>query len=648
MIFKVFRNLAAVACMGLAQGAAAKNSTDESLLGAYDAYRAGDPIKFARHARNLEGHVLEPWLDYWRLSMRLEDTPNREVREFLAKNGALYVGERLRADWLRVLGKRNEWQEFDRQAKLYTRDDLEISCYRWISRIEAGDEIALSEAMAMWLEPVELPDGCQRLSVVLSTRNRLSLTNIWRRVRVLFEHGQTTAAKTPLGLLPRREAPDERMLAEAARQPRNLIQRLPPILETRAAREVAVLAAIRYARNDPAGAAAALDGPLGERLAESELKYLWSVVAYEGAREHHDKALEWFARAGTAPLEDRQLAWKVRAALRDREWQIVRESIDRMSSPMRHEPAWTYWYGRALAAQGEETGSRAHFLRIAGQTDFYGLLANEELGYLATLPQEKHVPSQDEVAAAAANPGLARSLELIRLGIRIEGVREWLFTIRPFDDVQLLAASELAKRNGVYDRAIHTADRTVRLHNFTLRYPVPYHDVIREYAASHGVDEAWVLGLVRQESRFNTDARSGAGAAGLMQVMPRTARYVAAKMGLRNYRARSVTDLETNVTLGTGYLKLVMEQLGHPVLASAAYNAGPARARRWRDDKPLEGAIYVETIPFPETRDYVKKVMANSVFYAALLEKQAVPLKKRLGVVQPAGATEAPLEEELR
>jgi soluble lytic murein transglycosylase len=223
-------------------------------------------------------------------------------------------------------------------------------------------------------------------------------------------------------------------------------------------------------------------------------------------------------------------------------------------------------------------------------------------------------------------------------------VREWLFTIRSFDDARLIAAAELARRAGVYDRAIYTADRTTRLHNFALRYPVPYHDVFREYAKTHGVDEAWVLGIARQESRFNTDARSSAGAAGLMQVMPRTARYVAAKIGLRNYRPKSVTEIETNVTLGTGYLKLVMDQLGHPVLASAAYNAGPSRARRWRDAKALEGAIYVESIPFTETRDYVKKVMANSVFYAALLNQKPMPLKTRLGAIQPPGASEPPIE----
>ena len=651
MIFKVFRNLAAMlACVLVAATAGARNhSVDDGLLAAYDAYRAGDPIKLAKHAKKLEGHVLEPWLDYWRLSMRLDDTPNKDVREFLATHANLYVNERLRSDWLRVLGKRSEWSEFGRQAVRYTRDDLEVSCYRWISRLEQGDDSALGEAMAMWLEPTELPDGCQRLSTILSTRGRLTITDVWRRVRVLFEHGQISAAKSTLGLLPRNEAPDERMLAEAARQPRRFIERLPKALETRAAHEVAVLGAVRLARTDAPAVARALEGVLAERLSEADLKYLWGVVGLEGAREHHDEAIKWFARAGDTPLDDRQLAWKVRAALRDGQWLVVRESIDRMSFGTAHQAAWIYWYGRALAVQGEEMGSRAYYLRIAGQADFYGLLASEELGYVLALPDVTHVPSEAEVAAAAEDPGLKRALELIRLGIRVEGVREWLFTIRSFDDARLLAAAELARRNGVYDRAIHTADRTSRLHNFTLRYPMPYQDVFRGYAATHGVDEAWVLGLVRQESRFNTDARSSAGAAGLMQVMPRTARYVASKIGLRNYRSTSVTELETNVTLGTGYLKLVMEQLGHPVLASAAYNAGPSRARRWRDDKPLEGAIYIESIPFSETRDYVKKVMANAVYYSAVLEKKAVPLKSRLGVIQPPGAWEPPvLEEEPR
>ena len=190
MISKVFRNLAAGLVFVLATAGAgaktSKDSLDESLLAAYDAYRAGDPIKFARHAKKLEGHVLEPWLDYWRLSMRLEDAANKEVREFLATHANTYVSERLRADWLRILGKRSEWPEFNRQVARYSRDDLEVNCYRWLWRLEHGDDSALDEAQSMWLEPAELPEGCQRLATLLSMRGRLSVTDTWRRVRVLF------------------------------------------------------------------------------------------------------------------------------------------------------------------------------------------------------------------------------------------------------------------------------------------------------------------------------------------------------------------------------------------------------------------------------------------------------------------------------
>jgi soluble lytic murein transglycosylase len=318
-----------------------------------------------------------------------------------------------------------------------------------------------------------------------------------------------------------------------------------------------------------------------------------------------------------------------------------------MPAGMRHESHWTYWYGRALATKGEAVGSRAYYLRIAGQTDFYGLLAAEELGYVSTLPESVYVPTEAEVDAARQDRGLARALDLIRLGMRNEGVREWLFSVRYLDDARLLAAAEFARREKIWDRSIQAADRTVRAHNFALRYPMPFREVFSEYAKAYELDESWILGLVRQESRFITDARSPAGAAGLMQVMPRTARFIAQRIRLRNYQRKGVTEVATNVTLGAGYLRLVLDQLGSEVLASAAYNAGPARARRWRDDsRPLEGAIYIETIPFPETREYVKKVMANSVFYAALIKNQVVPLKPRLGTI-PARNGAEPAEEEL-
>ena len=644
MILKHFRHLSAALALAFASAAA---GSDVALIGAYDAYRAGDALKFSRQTKLLEGHLLEPWVEYWRISMRLEDAQAADIQDFLTRRSGSYVAELMRGDWMKVLGKRGAWQDFDREAASYERDDLELKCYRLLSRLQRGDDTVVVEAQAaMWLEPTELPEGCGKLAARMHSLGHVSSSDIWRRVRVLFEHGQITAAKTALGMLPKPEAPNEAALAEAARQPKRLLERLPPTLELRAVREVAVLAALRLARTEPRAVAQALEGRLGARLPDKELKFLWGHVAYEAARDHLPEALDWFERSGDTTLDDRKLAWKARAGLRAGNWPAVRDAIDRMSAFLRHEPSWTYWYGRALAAQGEEIGSRAYYLRIAGQPNFYGLLANEELGYIAGLPEVTHVADESEIEAARREPGLARALELIRLGIRTEGVREWLFSLRYFDDAKLLAAAEFALRAGVYDRAIQAADRTVRQHNFALRYPVPFREVFSEYAKTHGVDEAWVLGLVRQESRFIVDARSSAGAAGLMQLMPATARLVASRIGLRNFRPKGVTDVPTNVTLGTGYLRMVMDQLGHPVLASAAYNAGPSRARRWRDAKPLEGAIYAETIPFPETRDYVKKVMANAVFYAAILDNKLTPIKARLGMVPARNGSEAPLDEE--
>jgi soluble lytic murein transglycosylase len=648
MILKLFGKtlpLLGVVLSATSAAAPAPGSPSDAVLGAYDAYRAGDALKLARYSKRLEGDLLEPWADYWSLAVRLDDASAAEVQAFFAEHGNTYVAELLRGDWLKVLGRRREWKAFEREAAGFPRPDLEIQCYQWSARIARGDEGAKDEAASVWLEPRELPEGCATLSETLMKLQPFSTTRIWQRVRVLFENGQITAAKTTLGYLPRKEAPDERALAEAARTPKRLIARLPASLEQRPVREVAVLAGIRLARADPAAAARALEGSFGERLPERELKYLWGRVGIEAARIHLEPALKWYARAGDTRLDDDQLAWKVRAALRKGNWAVVRSSIDRMSSAARLDPAWTYWYGRGLAAQGDEAGSRAYFLRLAGQTDFYGLLADEELGYVGTAPEGRYVPSEEEVARAASEPGLARALELIRLGVRTEGVREWLFTLRSLDDKRLLAAAELARREEVYDREIQAADRTERLHNFALRYPMPYRDVFQEYAKTHGLDEAWVFGLVRQESRFVAEARSAAGAAGLMQVMPGTARYVASSMRMRDVRAKRVAELQTNVRLGTGYMKIVLGQLGHSVLASAAYNAGPARAKRWRDARPLEGAIYVETIPFPETRDYVKKVTANSVFYSALIDGKATPIKQRLGTVPARDAAE-PADEE--
>ena len=202
-------------------------------------------------------------------------------------------------------------------------------------------------------------------------------------------------------------------------------------------------------------------------------------------------------------------------------------------------------------------------------------------------------------------------------------------------DRQLLAAARWACQLGVLDRCVNTADRTVGEHDFSLRSVKPFYDELKPVAAGRDLDPAWIYGLIRQESRFIMDARSSAGAQGLMQIMPATGRWIARKLGVRNFRAAQLNELPVNLEFGTFYLRSVLDDLdGSPVLASAAYNAGPNRSRSWRSALPqtVEGAIFAEIIPFSETRDYVKKVLSNAVYYAAILgTEEQVSLRARLG-----------------
>src|SRR4051812_5985359 len=244
MIFKQFRTvsvaLALAALAAWAAPASSRSAQDEAVQGAYDAYRAGDALKLARYAAKLEQHVLAPWVVYWRTALGLEDAAASDVRSVLTAYQGTYVAERLRGDWLKVLGKRGDWPEFEREAALYPRDELEVRCYGLQARLARGDETALAELAPLWLQPNELPPGCAGLADTLLERQHLSTTDVWRGVRVLFENGQITAAKSALGYLAKDESPDERALAEAARQPKRLLEHLPNNLERRASREVVV------------------------------------------------------------------------------------------------------------------------------------------------------------------------------------------------------------------------------------------------------------------------------------------------------------------------------------------------------------------------------------------------------------------------
>ncbi len=278
--------------------------------------------------------------------------------------------------------------------------------------------------------------------------------------------------------------------------------------------------------------------------------------------------------------------------------------------------------------------------------DDFGRLAAEDLGLPTPLPPAPAPLTADERRTARSHAGLARALQLIDLGLRSEGVREWNFSLRGMNDRALLAAAQEACDREVWDRCINTSERTRTEIDIAQRYPLPHRAELQREAQAAGLDAAYVYGLIRQESRFVLDARSHVGAAGLMQVMPATAKWTAKKVGL-DYNAERMHDRDFNLRIGTQYLKLVLDRFdGAQALAAAAYNAGPGRPARWRDGPVLDAAIWAENIPFNETRDYVRKVLLGGAVYAQVLGLPATRLRERLGVsVGPAGASAADVSD---
>lgn len=476
---------------------------------------------------------------------------------------------------------------------------------------------------------------------------------------------------------------------------------LPPELEG----PLNLLALIRWAGIDPAAAAQALEGqPLRERWhwRAEEAAWAWSQVGRSAAwrlqpeapayfeRALADRAVaastgEWRGEASrlAAAWSPETLAWMVRAGLRSASggtparWSLVEAGIEAMAPEQQQDAAWQYWKAQALLARArpavgnaattasahahphpshDAARQQAHELlgRVANPLTFYGQLAAEALHRSPAREPARPAPlTEAEMAQARALPGVDRALRMLALGWRSEAVREWNFTLtwgKPggLSDRELLAVAEEACRREIWDRCINSSERTRQDIDLRQRYPTPFRDDVLAAASEVGLDPAYMYGLIRQESRFIVAAKSTVGAAGLMQVMPATAAWTARKLNI-DFKPEQITDRQTNLRIGAGYLKLVLDDFqGAQALAAAAYNAGPSRPRRWREGNRLDAAAWVENIPFNETRDYVKKVLSNATVYGHILHGRALSVKARLGTtVGPRAGTAPPSEGDL-
>jgi soluble lytic murein transglycosylase len=637
---------------------------DAKVLEAREAQRKRDRARLAQLRDELaaQRHPLAPWADYWEIGLRLGEVGPNELEAFYARWPGSYVEDRLRNDWLLELGRRRDWKTFaTEQPRFRMADDREVGCYALLLRHQAGEDVRAA-ARTAWLAQREPGDGCLLMASTLFEARRLSSADAWLKARLSAEAGRLKLAKEAVGLVA--DALPDKVFTELWEQPQRYLARRADATHRHGA-ELSVLALIRLATSDPQTAATLLDDRWQAALAPDTAAWAWAAVAKQASWKLMPEADGWFQRALAVPQarevdwSDETLAWRARAALRATDparWQRVLAAVDAMTAPTQADATWVYWKARALtalAAAGPEgdaqrTGAAVLFERIAGQTSFYGKLAAEALGRAQALPPRPAPPTPEERRAAELHPGFSRALLLLQLGLRSEGVREWNFSTLDLNDRALLAAAQRACDREVWDRCIQASERTRGEVDMAQRYPTPYRAEVLAAAQEAGLEPAYVYGLIRQESRFVPDIRSSAGAAGLMQLMPNTARWTARKLGVA-FTIEQITDRAINLRLGTGYLRQVLDDFeGSQPLATAAYNAGPGRSRRWREGPPLEVAAWAEGIPFNETRDYVKKVLSNASYYAAMLGgKAAVNLRQRLGPPVAPRAASAPENKDL-
>jgi soluble lytic murein transglycosylase len=646
----------ALAFTGLCNTAAhAQNKADETLLEMQQAFKRGDKNRLSALLPQTRGHVLEPLAAYWEMRARLDTAPESEIRGFLNAYAGSYYEDRLRNDWLLLLGKRRDWATFTAEYPRYRmRDDKEVRCYALATEAMNSKANVAEEAKRHWYALRDADDGCTYVAEHLHAGKQIDGLDLWRKARIAMDANRPRAAQAAVDI----EAPrqSEQIALIQADPARYLDKRVFAI--TRSRKELAVLALIRLAAKDPDDAADLMNRRWSIQLSQEERNWTWAVIGKQAAQKLQDNAASYFAKVQKdSDLNDELLGWKVRAALRQGQWRQVLTATQAMSAESMKDPTWVYWRARALMATAQDAAQRQEaqtmMRTIASVKGFYEQLALEELGQPITAPDRPSALTAQEKAGAGANPGLQRALHAIQIGLRPEGIREWNYTTNlhtpgGMNDRELLAAADLACQRQVWDRCINTSDRTKEAIDFDQRFPMPLREIVVRRAGEIKLDPAFVYGLIRQESRFIMDARSHVGASGLMQVMPATAKWTAKKIGLTQFTPDQITDREVNVTIGTAYLKLVLDDFeGSMPMATAAYNAGPGRPRSWRNGPVLEAAIWAENIPFNETRDYVKKVLSNTTNYAALLTRQPQSLKARLGSVGPRPSATTEVNKEL-
>ncbi len=578
-----------------------------------------DPAPYLRHQQALAGYVLAPYLAYEALALREASASPAEIERFLVEHPDLPQSRALKLRWLRSLAERGDWQRFIRHYDP-ALESVELDCLfgEYQYRHNQARDGAVT-ARRLWLSGQSQPASCDRLFALWHSSGGLDEALRWQRLVLAAEARNYTLADFLQKALSPERAAAARQLIEVARQPERLLQRERFARTDQAGADTVTLGLRRLARQNPQQALALLEDyaarlPLSE---EQRLK-IAREIGLVLARRFDLAALEVMERYDPQLRDSALSEWRIRLLLRHQRFAEAYQLTQRLPLELAGSNRWRYWQARSLQLARSAQGEAATLYRaLAKERDFYGFLAADQLRVPYRLNHRPAPVDAHTLQRIRQSPAIRRAMELHARGLIADSRREWLHASRLFNREELLAQARLGHELGWHFPAIRAITQAQYWDDLEVRFPMAHRQSMDREAQTRGLDPSWVFAITRQESAFMADARSHVGAMGLMQLMPATAKETAQRFGIPLRSAQQAYAPEVNIQLGAAYLSQVYRQFdGNRILASAAYNAGPGRVRQWlRGNEQLPFDVWIETIPFDETRQYVQNVLTYAVIY---------------------------------
>lgn len=585
----------------------------------------------------LTHYVLYPALQARRLRSALDATPqpttlDGDIESFLETHDKLPTTRSLRRAWLLDLARRNEWARF---FKGYRADveDIELRCTALSGLIATQQATqAATQVVPLWLSANRLPTSCNAPFRWAQTNAVLTDEHLEQRVRLVLKAGNAALAKDLLGAdSPSRLAP-LRQWAAALDNPLAGVDALIAngTLEQAAWQDIWQ----RLARRDQDAALARIDRLVTARLDSKTASpyYLSLALALSWARR--PEANVWFDKVNASDMNDSAWEWRARAALWQRDWTRVLGTIEAMPAALKSQARWRYWLARALEARNDTTAKARYEELVARDDNYYAALAAARLGVRYTPHPQPIDTDKALVKRLAALPSLERMREFIAVQLRPEANEEWFASYDNWNRGEQVAAITLAREWRWYERAILSAAKLGLFDDYAFLYPRPYDREVQRGASLSGLSVDLIYAQMRQESLFQPDARSTANAMGLMQLLPTTARQTARRAKLPYRDVSELNDPATNVPLGALELKHMLGSFDHLAMGLAAYNAGPNAVRRWLPEGTLDSDIWIENIPYNETRTYVQRIYWHRLIFQWLRSGEAVDTRSWLEPVQ--------------